>query len=90
MKRIELEILSDTVNSPVLLVPGRKFPGVVIQGDSLKILLDLADDIEKANVAGDAEELRENIISLKNKLGGYVEEYEATMKAHGKQLPYAK
>ena len=88
MKRVEIEMLSETVNCPVVLIPGRKYPGVVVQGDSLKILLDLADDIEKSSAIGDAEELRENIVALKNKVGAYVQEYEATMKSHGKGLPY--
>ncbi len=90
MTRVEIEMLSTTTNCPVLTVPGRNFPGVVIQGDSLKSLLGIAEDIEKASNTDDAEELRESIIALKNKLGGYLEEYESAMNAHGRKLPYAK
>jgi hypothetical protein len=38
----QLELWSGQVNSAVVRVPGRRFPGVVIQGDSLSILFDLA------------------------------------------------
>ncbi len=38
MRTIEVEIFSETTNSPVIKMPNRKFPGVVIQGDSLWIL----------------------------------------------------
>jgi hypothetical protein len=90
MTRVEIEMLSVTTNCPVLTVPGRSFPGVVIQGDSLKSLFGIAEEIEKASNTGDVDELRESIIALKNKLGGYLEEYEGVMKAHGRELPYVK
>ena len=38
----QLEMWSEQVNSAVVRVPGRRFPGVVVQGDSLSILFDLA------------------------------------------------
>ncbi len=90
MKNLEIQVLSETVNCPVVSMPGRRFPGVVIQGDSLKILFDLVDEIENLSCSNEVDELRETIGSLKRKLGGYIEEYEVVMKAHGKQLPYVK
>lgn len=38
MPKIELEVYSDASNSAVIQTPGRRFPGSVIQGDSLAIL----------------------------------------------------
>lgn len=35
MKRIEADILTDGGNDAVVRMPGRRFPGVLIQGDSL-------------------------------------------------------
>lgn len=90
MKRIEIEMLSDTINCPVVSVPGRKYPGVVIQGDSLKILLGLAEEIEEQMASDQDEDLAVTIERLKRKLSDYVAEYETAMKAHGRDLPYSK
>lgn len=35
---VTVELLSDTINFVVLKTPGRNFPGMVIQGDSLATL----------------------------------------------------
>lgn len=83
-------MLSETINCPVVSVPGRRFPGVVIQGDSLKILLDQAQEIEELAIQGQNEELNAAVAHLKLILSGYVEEYETTMKANGRDLPYPK
>ena len=73
-----------------MCVPGRRFPGVVIQGDSLKILLDHAQEIEELATQCQNEELNSAVAHLKLILSGYVEEYETTMKANGRDLPYPK
>ena len=39
---VNVKVLSDEVNVPVIHFPGRRFPGSLIQGDSLKIMTDLA------------------------------------------------
>jgi hypothetical protein len=55
MKRVEVEMFSETVNYPVVRVPGRVFPGVVIQGDSLSVLASMAEDILALSSSGDRE-----------------------------------
>ena len=83
-------MLSETVNCPVVCIPGRRFPGVVIQGDSLKILLDHAQEIEELAAQCQNGELNAAVGHLKLILSGYVEEYETTMKASDRDLPYPK
>lgn len=90
MKRVEIEMLSETTNSAVVSVPGRKFPGVIVQGDSLKNLLNLAGEIEELSKSQDRVELMETIGSLKNQLNNYVQEYEVAMKMHHRPLPYVQ
>lgn len=90
MKYVQIEILSETVNCPVVCVPGRKFPGAVIQGDSLKVLLDHAQEIKGLAANCQNEELNAAVAHLLLILSGYVEEYETTMKANGRDLPYPK
>lgn len=88
MKTIEVEILSEKSNCPVVQMPGRRFPGVVLQGDSLKILLGLSEDIVSLTKEYTSENLKETAAQLSELLAGYVENYESTMRRCGKQLPY--
>ena len=37
-KKLEVEVYSEIVNSPVIRLPYRNYPGVLIQGDSLALL----------------------------------------------------
>ena len=84
----EIAILSEASNCPVVKMPGRKFPGVVLQGDSLKSLLSFAEEIEQLSAPFNNDEINTVINDLKSKLAGYVNVYETTMKAKGLQLPY--
>jgi hypothetical protein len=89
MKRIEIEFLSDTSNCPVVKAPGRKFPGVILQGDSLKTLFDAAAEIRDL-CSKNNEDLCAAADALKDRLGGFVAAYEHAMQAHGLELPYPK
>ena len=44
MRTESVEIYSDETNRAVLRHPGRKFPGVLIQGDTLYTLCVMADE----------------------------------------------
>ena len=51
-----VEVLSDAVNRAVVRMPGRQFPGIVVQGDRLVSLIGAARDIaERAKALGDTE-----------------------------------
>jgi hypothetical protein len=90
MKKIEIEILSDTPNCPVVQMPNRKFPGMVLQGDSLRILLDAAEEIYELSGHAPNAELSDEIVSLREKLAAYVSTYEEAMRSSGRNLPYPK
>lgn len=45
MDRTKIDVLSRTANSAVVTVPGLRWPGSVIQGDSLRHLFYLAESI---------------------------------------------
>ena len=38
MERVEVELFTDGSNNAVVRMPGRQFPGVVVQGDSKETL----------------------------------------------------
>lgn len=44
MHTADVEIYSDQTNAAVLRHPGRRFPGLLVQGDSLYALCVQADD----------------------------------------------
>lgn len=52
MNRIEVELVGDAVNAVVIKLPGRAFPGVVIQGDSLRNLNAIVERLV-ASLAGE-------------------------------------
>ena len=85
-----MEMLSQTVNSPIVRIPGRAFPGVVIQGDSLRILYDLAEEILEYLKKGELPELEGATTELKELLTGYLLNYEAVLKQHKLALPYTR
>jgi hypothetical protein len=88
MKRIEVEILSESVNSPVVRTPGRKFPGVIIQGDSLKNILSLSEEVYGLSRKIKDSEIEDLALELRDLLGAYLAEYEAAVKANNLELPY--
>jgi hypothetical protein len=92
MKVMEIEVFSEASNHAVVKAPGRKFPGIVIQGDSLASLAALAKDLSERlrqlNVQDDevlssAQELQEQI--LERQL-----HYQGVLAESGIKLPYQK
>jgi hypothetical protein len=41
----EIEVFSEMSNYAIVRMPGRHFPGCVIQGDSLSVLLNNAEEV---------------------------------------------
>ena len=88
MKKVEVEIYSQATNIPVIRMPGRKFPGSVIQGDSLMVLVGLAKEVfEKVKNSDDAD-LVYGALELKELLEERIEHYESVMEKSGMKLPY--
>jgi hypothetical protein len=83
-----VEVLSDEVNAPIIRFPGRRFPGSLIQGDSLKSMTDLAVEILEHLNAGDPEEAKAVAEELHSLLASRTNAYEKALKTHGIELPY--
>jgi len=86
MRNESVEILSDATNAAVMRHPGRRFPGVLVQGDSLYILCRKADEActEVGRGAPGYEELNE----LRNSLWSYLNHYKVTLAEHNIPLPF--
>ena len=91
MQVIALEVYSTDSNFAVLKPPGRKFPGSVIQGDSLALLASAANHLSErlAQVSGDAE-LLQAVTELRDQLEARLRHYEAVLTEHGMSLPYER
>ena len=85
------EILQAGSNGAVVQLPGRKFPGVVIQGDSLSIMVRSLIEIRKAVAENKVnEDVVIELDELIDQLYGRVALYEMTLENNGIELPYSK
>src|SRR5487761_1158853 len=84
-----VEILSDAVNYVVLKSPGRSFPGIVIQGDSLARLYRGASEVCRLAKETGGAELQAEAGALCQELGERLAFYERVLSAHGIEIPYA-
>ena len=88
MKREELDVFSTASNAAIIRPPGRQFPGVVVQGDSLSNLYASAIAALTSLRAGDLSDCDEEIIDLCDQLRWRLELYEQVLTAEGIRLPY--
>ena len=86
----DVEIYSDQTNAAVLRHPGRRFPGMLVKGDSLYALCVRADDacsVAKGRLDAAAySELNE----LRNILWGYLTHYKSVLAQHEIPLPFSE
>jgi len=82
-------ILSHLSNSAIVHLPGRKFPAVAIQGDSLSIMLGQAKFFAKFFLNEKDEELYFEALDLAVKLQAHLTHYEEVLEKKGMTIPYA-
>lgn len=90
MERVEIGILSQAINAAVVQLPGRRFPGIVLQGDSLRNLLSCATTVIEEFEHGDTSEAIDAAKELVELLQVYVRAYESAMHNENLDLPYVK
>jgi hypothetical protein len=83
-------ILAEVPNSGIVQLPGRRFPGVVVQGDSLSAMFD-----ELASALGHAKNRRDEgayyaTFAVASQLQDLLAAYENTLGAIGSSLPYSE
>jgi len=81
MDEASIELLAREGNLAVLRLPGRRFPGLFVQGDTLATIVDLLDAGEGNSDAEAVSEARERLTEL-------LAFYEAALTKHGIQRPY--
>jgi hypothetical protein len=88
VERKELEVYSEASNYAIVRMPGRNFPGCVVQGDSLNGLLSLAKSIRQRVDSSDDEELIGETDELVELISDRLSHYESVLSEHGISLPY--
>lgn len=84
------KILSHVPNSGIVQMPGRRFPGIVMQGDSLSIAFDhVAFCLANAKTRRD-EEVYFELLMFAETLQAQLMHYEETLSKLGMSLPYTR
>ncbi len=84
----EFEVLSTASNAVVARHPNRNFPGLLIQGDTLRTLLDDIEELRDEAIAGNIEAVKEVADVLQKRFIELLTHYEKVLEEHGRELPY--
>ncbi|WP_303747919.1 DUF6959 family protein [Stenotrophomonas pigmentata] len=82
--RIEkIEVYSDVPNMAVLRHPGREFPGLLLQGDTLNALC-----VQIADVLAGGPDALDDLEDLQSRLLGMLSHYISVLEEHDLKLPF--
>jgi hypothetical protein len=85
-----VEIYSDATNAAILRHPGRRFPGVLIQGDTLHSICSELDRVCTAAQASLTADDYEDLEDLRERLRELLLHYQRTLDQHGLALPFRR
>jgi hypothetical protein len=94
MQEVPMELFSNASNLAIVRTPGRQFPGIVVQGDSLHNLCESARSVvlgltsARSGGAPGLDEVLEEAEDLLERLQDRVDAYEECLRTHGIKLPY--
>jgi hypothetical protein len=86
----QVEIYDDSTNAAVMRHPGRKFPGLLFQGDSLCALCQQADEVCDAFSSHKGSDAWEEINDLRNRLWDALNLYKDALDRHDIPLPFSQ
>ena len=75
-------------NQALVHLEGRRYPGLTIQGDSLKVLSELVDELRSSIESARSDEIGSAMDELGDSIHGLVSGYEEMMRSAGLSLPY--
>lgn len=90
MRTETVEIYSDQTNAAVIRHPDRRFPGVLIQGDSLYSICVQADDACLAAKDQLRSDEYAELNNLRNSLWSYLNHYKSILGEHQIPLPFSE
>lgn len=89
MKHVLLEVFSAEPNKAVIKAPGRRFPGVLVQGDTLSGLVGQARNVLALARRSENAGLVDVAQALAQSLGDLIRHYEQVLAEHNIPLPYS-
>ena len=87
MKIESVEIYSDASNAAIMRHPGRRFPGVLVQGDTLHSIVGSLQ-VETQNAASLGEEPAAELAGVLERLEGLLAHYRSVLTENHIQLPF--
>ena len=87
-RRMEFEVYGQDVNAAVIKMPSRKYPGILVQGDSLHNMLTLIKAAEAALAAGNSEEAKDVLQEVREVISGYEVAYTNALAEHRVPPPF--
>ena len=90
MRIEQVEIYSDATNQAILRHPDRRFPGVLIQGDTLHGMCQGADGACEAARGTLGDEQFAELDALRKHLWGLLLHYKIVLGEHGIPLPFSE
>lgn len=88
MRRDTVEIYSDATNAAVLRHPDRKFPGVLMQGDTLYTLCQAADFVCLRAMSKIDDEASAELNDIRNKLWSFLTHYKTVLEENDIPVPF--
>ncbi len=86
MRKEEVEIYSDATNAAVIRHSVRKFPGLLVQGDTLYSMYQRAETV--LNELNPETDIYFEMLDLKELLEGMVKHYSSVLQHHDHPLPF--
>ena len=90
MHIVNVEIYSDDTKRVVMRHPGRRFPGILLQGDSLHTMCATADRICAAARKSLDRDAYKDLNELRNGLWAYLDAYKRTLLEHNVPMPFSE
>jgi hypothetical protein len=85
-----VKLLAVPSNFAVVQLPGRRFPGVVMQGDTLSDYVTTLSEVLGSLDETEQEEAYFEVLRLKEQLENALDHYEQVCSNNGIELPYVR
>lgn len=88
VETIEFDVWTSIGNLLIAKHPDRNYPGALIQGDTLRCLLDEVEELQEELESGDIESVKDISDALKDRLVSWLSQYEVTLRENHLEIPY--
>jgi hypothetical protein len=87
MDHIRMDLYAIDGNVAVVKLPSRRFPGILVQGDTMRMLADLVQEV----MDGDDRTASQQVLSeAYDLIGDFLSVYETALQNAGERLPYER